>query len=62
MLNTILKIGISSNYSLALKAFQVILWIYGLTQWDFSTPKSYALLQFALTDLTATHFPSHLLH
>lgn len=61
MLNTNSKIGISSNYFLVLKTFQVILWINGLLQWDFSKPKSSALWQIALTDFVVAHFPRHLL-
>lgn len=51
------KIGISSNDFLILKSFQVIPWINGLLQWDFSKPKSQALWQIALTGFIAQLFP-----
>lgn len=52
-----LKIGISSKDFLILKSLQVIPWINGLLQWDFSKPKSQALRQIALTGFTAELFP-----
>lgn len=60
MLNTNLikkQKGISWKDFLILKSLQVIPWINGLLQWDFSKPKSQALWQIALTGFIAELYP-----